>query len=166
MQRAPGIYNNRSLKDSNTIYQLVSASIRSCTCYEHFLKVRFKLISPYFYLFRFKSHLDLIIIHSNGDLTIDLTIVFRSRWKQETNSDHSIVRSNSLSIFHLDMVGVNIHARRAIIRANILLHYYRRWLLSIHNSHHKLGLYCVPHTSVRNLQDGLRTIPSIHRTAI
>lgn len=162
MQRAPGIYNNRSLNESHTISQLVSASIRSCTCYEHFLKFRFKLISPYFYLFRFKSHLDSIIIHSNG--YTDLTIVFR--WKRETNSDHSIVCSTPLSIFHLNMVGVNIHAWRLIIWANILLHYYIWWFLSIRNSHYKLCLYCIPCTSLRNLQDGLRTIPSIHRTAI
>lgn len=52
----------------------------------------------------FKSHLDLIIIHSN--VKIGLTIVFISRWKRETNSDHSSVDSNSLTIIHLDMVGV------------------------------------------------------------
>lgn len=92
MQRAPGINNNRSLKDNLTIYQLVSVSIRSCTWYEHFLRIRFKLISPYFYL------------HSN--VKIDLTIIFISRWKRETNSDHSILDSNSLTVIHLDMVGI------------------------------------------------------------
>lgn len=105
MQRAPCINNNkRTLKDNCTIYQLVSVFTISCTWYEHFLRIRFKLISPYFYLFMFQSHLDLLIIHSN--VKIDLTIVFTSRWKRETNSDHSIADSNSITIIHLDMVGV------------------------------------------------------------
>lgn len=74
MQWTPGINSNRSLKENDTIYELVSVSIRTCTGYEHFLWIGFKLISSYFYLFSFKSHFGLIHIVSN--IKIDLTLVF------------------------------------------------------------------------------------------